>query len=165
MNEQTEASNTRWQNINQDSGEKTWLTPKHIIDALGHFDTDPCVPDNMPWRTADRMITKAEDGTTAPWVGRVWLNPPYGREACPFLDRMAHYEGGVSRLSSCGRTRSNGTSTSSRSRIRYCSCADGFASVMRKERKGTVAPRLPRSSHTRQPTRTRWLKAAFAGLL
>lgn len=85
---------TRWENINADSGEKTWLTPKHIIDALGHFDTDPCCPPNMPWRTADRMLTKADDGTTAPWVGRVWLNPPYGREAYPFLERMSRYNGG-----------------------------------------------------------------------
>lgn len=83
-----------WQKINADSGEKTWLTPKSLIDALGHFDTDPCTPPNMPWRTADIMLTKEDDGTTAPWHGRVWLNPPYGREAWPFLERMAHYEGG-----------------------------------------------------------------------
>ena len=31
----------KWNLINADSGEKTWLTPKHIIDALGDFDTDP----------------------------------------------------------------------------------------------------------------------------
>lgn len=87
-------ADNKWQNINADSGEKTWLTPKHIIDALGHFDTDPCCPPNMPWRTADRMLTKEDDGTTAPWVGRVWLNPPYGKEAWPFLERMSRYEGG-----------------------------------------------------------------------
>lgn len=84
----------RWDKINADSGEKTWLTPKYIVDALGHFDTDPCCPDNMPWRTADRMLTKDDDGTTAPWVGRVWLNPPYGRDALPFLRRMSKHEGG-----------------------------------------------------------------------
>ena len=84
----------RWALINADSGEKTWLTPRHIIDTLGHFDTDPCCPPNMPWRTADTMLTKVEDGTTAPWHGRVWLNPPYGREALPFLRRMATYTGG-----------------------------------------------------------------------
>lgn len=87
-------SEKRWLNINADSGEKTWLTPKYIIDALGHFDLDPCCPDNMPWRTADIMLTKKEDGTTAPWKGRVWLNPPYGRDAWPFLDRMCHHSGG-----------------------------------------------------------------------
>lgn len=84
----------KWKLINADSGEKTWLTPKWIIDALGHFDTDPCCPPNMPWRTADIMLTKTEDGTTAPWHGRVWLNPPYGREALPFLKRMASHLGG-----------------------------------------------------------------------
>lgn len=84
----------KWKLINADSGEKTWLTPKHIIDALGDFDTDPCCPDNMPWRTADIMLTKSDDGTTAPWKGRVWLNPPYGKEAWPFLQRMATYDGG-----------------------------------------------------------------------
>lgn len=84
----------KWDLINADSGEKTWLTPKHIIDALGHFDTDPCCPDNMPWRTADTMLTKADDGTTTPWHGRVWLNPPYGRDAYPFLQRMTMHNGG-----------------------------------------------------------------------
>ena len=84
----------KWLLINADSGEKTWLTPRYIIDALGHFDTDPCCPPNMPWRTADTMLTKADDGTTAPWHGRVWLNPPYGREAYPFLARMTKHEGG-----------------------------------------------------------------------
>ena len=77
-----------------DSGEKTWLTPRYIIDTLGHFDTDPCCPKVMPWRTADRMLTKEDDGTIAPWYGRVWLNPPYGKESVPFLDRMAHHAGG-----------------------------------------------------------------------
>ena len=77
-----------------DSGEKTWITPKRIIDALGHFDTDPCCPANMPWRTADRMLTKQDDGTTAPWTGRVWLNPPYGKDSVPFLARMTRHDGG-----------------------------------------------------------------------
>ena len=89
-------SDNKLRDINADSGEKTWLTPKHIIDALGQFDTDPCCPPNMPWRTADRMLTKEDDGTTAPWIGRVWCNPPYGREALPFLERMARYQvGGI----------------------------------------------------------------------
>ncbi len=84
-------------NMNIDTGEKTWLTPRHIIDALGPFDTDPCVPDGgMPWRTATRMITKSEDGLKADWTGHVWLNPPYGREALPFFKRMVeHKEGGI----------------------------------------------------------------------
>ena len=88
----------KWALITQDSGEKTWLTPPEILFALGHFDTDPCTPDAMPWRTADRMLTIADDGRTAEWTGRVWLNPPYGREAVPFMKRMATYSGGGYRL-------------------------------------------------------------------
>lgn len=81
--------------MNADSGEKTWLTPPEIIYALGLFDTDPCCPDTrMPWPTAARMITKSQDGLRQPWVGRVWLNPPYGREALPFFKRMSKHPGG-----------------------------------------------------------------------
>ena len=78
----------------KDSGEKSWLTPRYILDVLGHFDTDPCCPNNMPWKTADRMLTKEEDGTICPWPGRVWLNPPYGRDSIPFLKRMSIHESG-----------------------------------------------------------------------
>lgn len=87
--------------VNQDSGEKTWLTPKWVIESLGHFDLDPCCPPNMPWRTADVMLTPKEDGLKQPWSGRVWLNPPYGREAKPFIEKMVEHAkngGGISLL-------------------------------------------------------------------
>lgn len=81
--------------MNIDSGEKTWLTPPHIVEALGPFDLDPCCPPNMPWRTAEQMVCRPDDGLAVDWTGkRVWLNPPYGREATPFLRRMANHEGG-----------------------------------------------------------------------
>lgn len=48
----------------------------------------------MPWRTAKRMVSMPENGLTVDWTGkRVWLNPPYGREAIPFLGRMAAHDG------------------------------------------------------------------------
>lgn len=82
-------------NANVDSGEKTWLTPPEIVHGLGDFDLDPCVADNMPWNTAKRMVTKAEDGLSVDWDNqRVWCNPPYGRDAVPFLQRMARHAGG-----------------------------------------------------------------------
>lgn len=83
--------------MNIDSGEKTWLTPPHIIEALGPFDLDPCCPPNMPWQTAAQMVCRPDDGLAVDWTGkRVWLNPPYGREAIPFLRKMAKTsEGGV----------------------------------------------------------------------
>lgn len=88
--------------MNVDTGQKTWLTPKWIVDALGPFDMDPYVPDHMPWPTATRMVTKAEDGLKVPWEGAVWLNPPYGRESLPFLRKMAEHRNGVALL--FGRT-------------------------------------------------------------
>lgn len=76
-------------NMNIDTGEKTWLTPPNIINALGPFDLDPCCPAQMPWRTAARMICRPFDGLAVDWTGqRVWLNPPYGREAVPFFEKL-----------------------------------------------------------------------------
>lgn len=83
--------------MNIDTGEKTWLTPRYIIEALGPFGLDPCCPPNMPWRTAARMVCRPDDGLAVDWTGkRVWLNPLYGREAVPFLRKMAkHKSGGI----------------------------------------------------------------------
>jgi hypothetical protein len=76
------------------AGTTTWLTPPWVIDALGEFDLDPCTPPEMPWDTARCRYTEAEDGLSLPWFGRVWLNPPYGREADTWLERMvAHGTG------------------------------------------------------------------------
>lgn len=71
------------------TGESTWITPPELQKSLGHFDLDPCAADNMPYRTADRMVTKAENGLSIDWGNsRVWLNPPYGKEISLFLERM-----------------------------------------------------------------------------
>lgn len=71
----------------------TWLTPPHILDALGSFDLDPCAhPD---WPTATRRICLPEDGLAADWEGRVWLNPPYGAQTWAWLDRLADHGQGT----------------------------------------------------------------------
>jgi len=81
--------------INQDSGEKTWLTPPSIITALGEFDLDPCCPPKMPWRTAKEMVCRPNDGLAVDWNGkRVWCNPPYGKEAKAFVEKMVEHSGG-----------------------------------------------------------------------
>ena len=87
--------NTLSKNMNVDNGEKTWLTPPGLMKNLGIFDLDPCCPPNMPWRTAKRMVSLPENGLTVDWNdNRVWLNPPYGRKAVPFLKKMAEHSGG-----------------------------------------------------------------------
>lgn len=73
----------------------TWLTPPGIIQALGVFDLDPCTPDVMPWETARVRYTIKENGLASPWFGRVWLNPPYGREAAKWLNKMTTHNNGV----------------------------------------------------------------------
>lgn len=71
----------------------TWLTPPHILDALGHFDLDPCAhPD---WNTADAHICLPDDGLSAEWSGSIWLNPPYGAETWAWLDRLSEHGHGI----------------------------------------------------------------------
>lgn len=72
-----------------------WLTPPEIIKALGHFDLDPCTPDIMPWKTASNRFTKAQNGLKQEWFGRVWLNPPYSREAVRWLNRLSQHGNGI----------------------------------------------------------------------
>lgn len=74
----------------------TWLTPPHIIEALGgpdSFDLDPCA--HPGWPTAKRGICLPDDGLAAQWEGRVFLNPPYGRETFDWLDRLADHDRGT----------------------------------------------------------------------
>ncbi|MDP2141309.1 MAG: DNA N-6-adenine-methyltransferase [Gammaproteobacteria bacterium] len=68
-----------------------WLTPPHIIAALGEFDLDPCSPINRPWPTAAAHYTILDNGLQMPWHGRVWCNPPYGLEAAQWLARCADH--------------------------------------------------------------------------
>lgn len=75
-----------------------WLTPLHLLDALGPFDLDPCAPRVRPWSMAARHYTITDNGLAQPWQGRVWLNPPYGSEAAKWLQRMAQHNNGTALL-------------------------------------------------------------------
>lgn len=78
------------------AGTTTWLTPPEIVPALGEFDLDPCAaPSPRPWETAKRSIELPEDGLTASWDGRIWCNPPYGRETAAWLEKMADHGNGI----------------------------------------------------------------------
>lgn len=71
----------------------TWLTPPHILSALGTFDLDPCAhPD---WPTATRRIVLPDDGLAADWSGRVWLNPPYDRTVWQWMAKLADHGRGT----------------------------------------------------------------------
>ena len=77
------------------AGNDEWLTPPDIIKALGEFDVDPCSPINRPWDTAKIHYNKNDDGLAKPWEGRVWCNPPYGRETFKWIDKLATHNNGV----------------------------------------------------------------------
>jgi hypothetical protein len=72
-----------------------WLTPPEIVRACGSFDLDPCSPIVRPWDTAARHFNINDDGLAQPWEGRVWCNPPFGREAIKWLRRMADHSNGI----------------------------------------------------------------------
>ena len=72
-----------------------WLTPPSIVQALGSFDLDPCAPVVRPWDTARNHLTIEHDGLAQEWSGRVWLNPPFGREAVKWLRRLVVHGNGI----------------------------------------------------------------------
>jgi len=72
-----------------------WLTPPDIVRRLGAFDLDPCSPVSRPWDTAATHMTIHDDGLANEWHGRVWLNPPYGRETGKWLARLADHGNGI----------------------------------------------------------------------
>lgn len=88
---------TAFNNRNQGDATKTeWLTPPHILQALGQFDLDPCAPVIRPWATATRHYTEADNGLVQAWGGdeRVWLNPPYDK-AAGWVEKLAHHGNGI----------------------------------------------------------------------
>jgi hypothetical protein len=72
-----------------------WLTPPHVIEALGEFDLDPCSPIVRPWDTAKKYYTIEDDGMIQNWEGRVWCNPPYGKETFKWIDKLADHGNGI----------------------------------------------------------------------
>ncbi len=76
-------------------GKNEWLTPPDLIEALGPFDLDPCAPVDRPWDTATNHLTIRENGLSRPWVGRVWLNPPFGQEIPEWMARMSAHGNGI----------------------------------------------------------------------
>jgi len=59
-----------------------WETPQSLFDELswiyGGFTLDPCAtPQNAK---CTRYFTREDDGLRQRWEGKVFVNPPYGRE-------------------------------------------------------------------------------------
>lgn len=72
----------RPQNVHFSSATAEWPTPQALFDELsavyGGFTLDPCAtPENAK---CPQFFTKEQDGLRQPWFGKVFMNPPYGRE-------------------------------------------------------------------------------------
>lgn len=75
-----------------------WFTPPAVFDALGiRFDLDPCAPvwPAAWWLPVGRRFSLPGDGLSLPWEGRVWLNPPYGKQAGTWVRRLAEHRDGI----------------------------------------------------------------------
>lgn len=73
-----------------------YYTPAWVFDAMGlDFDLDVAAPEGgIPWVPAARYFTMEDDGLLQPWVGRVWMNPPYSNTT-PWVDRFIAHRHGV----------------------------------------------------------------------
>jgi phage N-6-adenine-methyltransferase len=55
------------------------------LNAQYAFTLDACAtPENAK---CDRYFTPADDGLAQTWTGRVWMNPPYGREIASWMQK------------------------------------------------------------------------------
>ena len=74
-----------------------WYTPQWIFDQMGiEFDLDPASPFDADTHVpAGTKFTVFDDGLSKPWHGRVWLNPPYGKETPQWINRMIHHGDGI----------------------------------------------------------------------
>jgi len=67
--------------IHFSSESEEWYTPPSVLDSvltvLGEIDLDPC---SNPKKTvpAKNYFTQEEDGLSKSWLGKIFMNPPYG---------------------------------------------------------------------------------------
>jgi len=73
-----------------------WETPQAFFDEcnklLGPFTLDVCATDANA-KCAD-YFTQADDGLSQHWVGKCWMNPPYGREIGKWMKKAKESAGG-----------------------------------------------------------------------
>jgi hypothetical protein len=70
------------------------ITPKWLIDRLKPFHLDPAAAVVRPWDCAE--VNWTVDGLIRPWVGLVWLNPPFDRYIVgKWITKLAAHGNGI----------------------------------------------------------------------
>lgn len=72
-----------------------WLTPPELVKKLGEFDLDPCSPINPPFVHAKTNYTIEDNGLEKEWFGRVFCNPPYGKDLHFWLEKLKTHGNGI----------------------------------------------------------------------
>jgi site-specific DNA-methyltransferase (adenine-specific) len=70
------------------TGKNDWETPPKVfsaLDKLFKFTLDPCATKKNA--KCKKYYTKKDDGLTKIWSGRVFVNPPYGREIYSWIKK------------------------------------------------------------------------------
>ena len=65
-----------------------WETPFEVFDKLNkefRFNLDPCATNKTA--KCKKYFTKKENGLKQKWKGRVFMNPPYGRETGIWVEK------------------------------------------------------------------------------
>ena len=73
-------------------------TPKWLFDQMGiRFDLDVAAPIGGSHVPADKYYTQEDDGLVQPWIGNVWMNPPFSKPS-PWVEKFITNGNGVALL-------------------------------------------------------------------
>jgi hypothetical protein len=73
---------------------QNWISPRHLIDATGPYDLDPCAADPRPWDCA--KVNWTSGGLEREWFDRVYCNPEFDRRVVgKWVARMAAHNHGT----------------------------------------------------------------------
>lgn len=70
--------------VSNNSGNNEWYSPPSFIESarrvMGGIDTDPATSELANSRVGAWLYyTESTDGRDKPWIGKVWMNPPYAQ--------------------------------------------------------------------------------------